>query len=113
MDKILSAAEDLANQIASSSLYREYLYHKEQLMQKPKLWEKMRRLKALQFEIGQKRKNHEPVSFEEETALSELYSQLMLHKVAEDFWKSRQEMLQLQAKVFQIIAEKAPMDGIF
>lgn len=113
MNEILNIAEDLAIKVEKSQLYQEYLYYKEQLMQKPQLWGKMQRMKTLQMEIGQKRRNQEFVSFEEETFLSELYSQAMLDENAAGFWRSRQQMLQLEAKIFQIIAEGAPIDMIF
>lgn len=113
VEEILNMAQDLATKVAKSQMYQDYLYYKQQLNQKPGLWQKIQQIKKMQWEQGLKRSNQEVVPFEEEANLSKLYSEIMLDEDARNFWNSRKQMIQLESQIIQMITNKAPIDMTF
>ncbi len=106
MEQILQKANELVESIKNSNFYKDYNLAKSKILQDQNLYQKIKAFKQLQFEYKMK---PDP-SFEEERAVSALYTELMLNEDAKLFLKNEMEIVKLLSQVFNLIGENCQID---
>ena len=110
MEKIMLAAEQLANLLEDSQTYRQYRESAEALLCRPDLTEKVRQVKQAIWEKEKRRGQNAEISQEEEDVLEQQYTALLLNPITGLYLEREKELLDLLKKVYAVLEKGAFID---
>ncbi len=103
MEKVISAANELAAAITNSACYIEYKKYKEIIASDKELSDKVSYFRKTQLEYQAKLIENKGVSFEEEKHISKMYFDIILNDNAKIFIECEKQMLDLVCMVQDVI----------
>lgn len=110
MDKILNTATILKNELLSSDIYKNYITAKSNLKNSPEIYKRVNDFRDIQIEGRSSEILENSMPLDKEAYFSKLYSDLMLNKIASDFFESEHLLLVLYNKILDIICEDIDID---
>ena len=99
----------LANKIRSSSLYQNYLVHRNVIEKDTALMERVRAFKRAQIALETKR-SLSGITFEEEKQVSHLYTELSLHPIAGAFLDAENQIATLYRSIVDSIYDGCELE---
>lgn len=110
MDKILNTATNLKNELLNSDIYKNYITTKDSLKNSPEINKRVEEFRTLQIKARSNEILNEPIPLDKEGYLSKLYSDLMLNKLAADFFEAEHLFLVLYNKILDTLCEDIDVD---
>lgn len=106
----MSLANALKIELLNSDIYKNYVNAKSNLKNSTEIYKKVCEFRATQIQERSNELIDSPIPLDKETYLSKLYSDLMLNKLACDFFETERLFLILYNKILDAICEDIDFD---
>lgn len=105
MDKTLQLADEIAGTISKSDIYKEYLKAKNEIINNPELFEKMKKFKEAHNEFCHRREAGEEIPLYDEINVSRMYFELLRYNCTESYLKNEQLLIKLMSQVYEHLSK--------
>lgn len=98
--------DEITFSVKETECYKIYMSVKEKIMKDKELFNRLKEFKKQHIQLQSKKLNDTAVDFAEEVNVSRMYFALMQNELAETYFKSEQELLELVSEMYSILGEQ-------
>jgi cell fate (sporulation/competence/biofilm development) regulator YlbF (YheA/YmcA/DUF963 family) len=101
VNRAIELADTIAASVSDSDIYKDFVKAKNEILQNPVLYDKMKRFKSAHIDFCNKRASGNDIPLYDEINVSRMYFELLNYKSSKEYLKNEQLLIKLMMQVYE------------